>query len=555
MKRTIFHPKLLTTLKDYSASLFIKDFTAGIIVGIVALPLAIAFGIASGVTPQQGLITAIIAGFLISLLGGSRIQIGGPTGAFIVIVYGIVEKFGITGLLTATFIAGIILILMGVFRIGTWIKYIPTSVVTGFTSGIAVVIFSSQIPSLFGMNLTNVPANFIEKWALYFSSWGAVNYWALLIGLGTVVIIIVMTRWLPKIPGAFVALIVTSAATYYFKLPVETIDSKFGTLSFSLPSPSLPDLSFENIQLLMIPAVSIALLGAIESLLSAVVADGMIGGRHRSNTELIAQGIANIASPLFGGIPATGAIARTATNARNGGRTPIAGLVHAITLLLIVLFFGKFAGNIPMATLAGILVIVSYNMSEWRQFRALLKSPKSDISVLLITFGLTVAIDLVVAIQVGMILSTFLFMSKMSTVSSIHCYRSGKYTDGVADKKHYYSRPDGLSQFDIPDHVRVFEIRGAFFFGAASKFEDMLMQTEHSCDTIILRMNQLYLLDATGIKVLKNLITNLKNHSIKLKLCEINESCQRPMQRSGLNDLIGKEMIFETLQESLEEIS
>ncbi|MCK5884447.1 MAG: STAS domain-containing protein [Bacteriovoracaceae bacterium] len=551
MKRTIFHPKLLTTIKEYSASLFLSDLTAGIIVGIVALPLAIAFGIASGVTPQQGLITAIIAGLIISLLGGSRIQIGGPTGAFIVIVYGVVQKFGVSGLMTATFIAGILLILMGLFRLGTWIKFIPTSVITGFTSGIAIVIFSSQIPSFLGLNLHKIPVNFFEKWGVYLTSLSDINPWAAGMALATIFIILSMAHITPKIPGAFIALISTSAAAFFFDLPVDTIGSKFGSLSFNFPTPELPALDLGSIQLLMIPAISIALLGAIESLLSAVVADGMIGGRHRSNTELIAQGIANLVSPLFGGIPATGAIARTATNARSGGRTPIAGIIHAITLLLIVLFFGEYAAHIPMATLAGILVIVSYNMSEWRHFKALLKSPKADIAVLLITFSLTVVIDLVVAIQVGMILSTFLFMSKMSDASNISCH----CTDKIADKDEYFSRPDALSKFEIPENVIIFEVKGAFFFGAAAKFEDMLLQSEHSCDTIILRMNQLCLLDATGIKVLSNLIQNLKNHDINLKVCELNESCMHAIKKSNLYDIIGENNFAPTLVMSISQIT
>ncbi|MBZ0198218.1 MAG: sodium-independent anion transporter, partial [Ignavibacteriaceae bacterium] len=383
-------PKLLTTLQDYNKHKFIADLTSGVIVGIVALPLAIAFGIASGVAPQQGIITAIIAGFIISVFGGSRVQIGGPTGAFIVIVYSIVQNYGMNGLIIATMMAGVILVIMGFARFGSAIKFIPHPVIIGFTSGIALIIFSSQIKDLFGLNMGDVPSDFIEKWAAFGSNFQTVNYYALAIGVVSLLLIILMPKLTHKIPGSLIAIIAATAAVEIFHLPVETIGSRFGEINSSIPAPVFPHIDFTIIKQLIVPATTIAILAGIESLLSAIVADGMIGGKHRSNMELIAQGVANIITPLFGGIPATGAIARTATNIKNGGRTPVAGIVHAIVLFLILLFFGKWAKLIPMAALAAVLIVVAYNMSEWRRFASVLKSPKSDVVVLLTTFGLTV---------------------------------------------------------------------------------------------------------------------------------------------------------------------
>ncbi|MEO7963671.1 MAG: SulP family inorganic anion transporter, partial [Gemmatimonadaceae bacterium] len=412
-------PKLFTTLKSYDRQQLIADLSAGTIVGIVALPLAIAFAIASGVTPERGLYTAIVGGFLISALGGSRVQIGGPTGAFVVIVYAIVQQYGLEGLTVATLMAGVILVAMGAFGLGTMIKFIPQPLITGFTSGIAVIILSSQVRDFLGLRMATVPANFIEKIGAFAANISSVNWWAIGVSTTALLIIVGWPRINRRIPSPFVALIVTTALAHYLKLPVETVGSRFGELKAALPRPVIPHLTFAQITHLVSPAFSIALLGAIESLLSAVVADGMIGTRHRSNMELVAQGIANIVSPLFGGIPATGAIARTATNVKNGGRTPIAGITHAVVLLLITLFFGRLAGFIPMSTLAAILVIVAYHMSEWRTFVDELRAPKADVAVLLATFSLTVIVDLTVAIEVGMVLAAFLFMHRMSEVTNV----------------------------------------------------------------------------------------------------------------------------------------
>ncbi len=409
-------PKLLTTFEGYTRETFFSDLLAGVIVGVVALPLAIAFAVASGVSPEKGLITAIVAGFLVSVLGGSRVQIGGPTGAFVVIVYGIVQKHGVDGLILSTFMAGVLLILFGLARFGGVIKFIPRPVVVGFTGGIAVIIFSSQVKDLLGLAVAKVPADFIEKWIVYWNSISTWNPWALLLGIGTAAFIIswhkVPAKFSTRIPGSLIALILFSAAAHLLHLPMETIGSRFGDLPRSLPMPQFPVFGLERFQQLIQPAFTIALLGAIESLLSAVVADGMIGAKHRSNMELVAQGIANIASSLFGGIPATGAIARTATNVKSGGRTPVAGMVHSITLLLILFFFAPLAKLIPMSCLAGILVVVSYHMSEWRSFRELFKGPGMDIVVLLTTFLLTVFVDLTVAIGAGMAFTFFRFIFK-----------------------------------------------------------------------------------------------------------------------------------------------
>src|SRR5215204_2393408 len=416
----MFKPKLFDILPAYSKDQFARDLLAGLIVGIVALPLAIAFAIASGVSPEKGLYTAIIAGFIISALGGSRVQIGGPTGAFIVIVYGIVQTHGINGLIIATFIAGMMLIIMGFARLGTIIKFIPHPLIVGFTSGIALIIFSSQIKDFFGLNMGTVPVDFIEKWKSYAANVSSINLYALAMALGTILIIIVWPMVTRKIPGSLIAILLTTAVAHLFHFPVETIGSRFGNIPSAFPTLSVPELDFQTVKNLIQPAFTIALLCAIESLLSAVVADGMIGGNHKSNMELVAQGTANIFSSIFGGIPATGAIARTATNIKNGGRTPVAGIIHAVTLLLIMLFFGRWAALIPMATLGAILLVVSYHMSEWRVFRSELRgAPRSDVVVMLTTFVLTVAIDLTVAIQVGMVLAAFLFMKRMAEVTNV----------------------------------------------------------------------------------------------------------------------------------------
>src|SRR6195952_1510010 len=450
----MFKPKLIDTLKNYTREQFIKDAIAGLIVGVVALPLAIAFAIASGVSPEKGIFTAIIAGLIISVLGGSRVQIGGPTGAFIVVVYGIVQQFGISGLIVATFIAGVLLIIMGLTRLGSAIKYIPYPLIIGFTTGIAVIIFSSEIKDFLGLKMGSVPADFISKWLAYGQHLSSINLYAAGIGAFTLLVVLLWSKITHKVPGSLIAIIVTTFAVSFFHLPVETIGSRFGAIPSSLPKPVIPGVSFAIIQQLIRPAITIALLGSIESLLSAVVADGMTGSNHCSNTELIAQGFANICSSIFGGIPATGAIARTATNIKNGGRTPVAGIIHALTLLIIMLFIGKWASLIPMATLAGILVMVAWHMSEAKSFLFVLKGSKSDATVLLATFLLTVFVDLTVAIEIGMILAAFLFMRKIMLASSVQ--QTG-FSNDESTEDHLL--PDGL-----PDQVDVFEINGPLFF-------------------------------------------------------------------------------------------
>ncbi|MDF2191296.1 SulP family inorganic anion transporter [Paraflavitalea sp. CAU 1676] len=509
----MFRPKLVDTLKDYSTAQFGKDLLAGIIVGIVALPLAIAFSIASGVSPEKGLYTAVIAGFIISALGGSRVQIGGPTGAFIVIVYGIVQQNGINGLIIATFMAGIILVMMGAVGLGKAIQYIPYPLIVGFTSGIALLIFSSQIKDFFGLQMGPVPADFIEKWKGYASHLATVNWYAFLIAGGNVFIIVFWPRITHKVPGSLIALLISTAVVSLLHLPVETIGARFGDIPSSLPAPAIPALDFTTIKNMVQPAFTIALLGGIESLLSAVVADGMTGGRHRSNMELVAQGIANIGSSVFGGIPATGAIARTATNIKNGARTPVAGIVHATTLLLIMLFAGKWAALIPMPALAGILVVVAYNMSEWHSFRAVLKGPHSDISVLLTTFLLTVLIDLTVAIEIGIVLAAFLFMRKMIQTSGVNILTSRQNERG--------SDNGTFSRHDIPKGVEVFEITGPLFFGATYKFKDAMRVIEKPPKVLIIRMGQVPIIDATGIKAIQEVYTASKLQHTKLILSEV----------------------------------
>ena len=541
----MFRPKLFDTLKNYNKKQFTNDVLAGIIVGIVALPLAIAFGIASGVTPEKGLITAVVAGFIISALGGSRVQIGGPTGAFIVIVYGIVQTYGVDGLIIATFMAGIMLIILGIARAGAVIKFIPHPLIIGFTSGIALIIFSSQVKDFLGLNMGNVPADFIEKWRAYFLHAGSINWYALLIACVTVLIIILWPKVTQKIPGSLIAILVTTVAVQFLNLPVETIGSRFGIISSSIPAPKIPHVDFATFKHLVAPAFTIAMLCAIESLLSAVVADGMISGNHRSNMELIAQGTANIFSSIFGGIPATGAIARTATNVKNGGRTPVAGIVHAVTLLLILLILGKWASYIPIANLAGILIIVAYNMSEWRNFRSVLKGPKGDVAVLLITFFLTVLIDLTVAIEIGMVLAVFLFMRNMIKFSDVSIL-----TQEIGDKEFGYDLVDG--EYTIPKHVEVFEITGPLFFGAAYKFKDAMKYIGQHPRVLIIRMRHVPIIDATGIQVLKEVIHESLKHHTKIILSELgSEQVKKELQDSRLLFALGKANILPTFEKAL----
>ena len=537
----MFKPKLFDTLRTYNRAAFLNDAVAGVIVGIVALPLAIAFAIASGVSPEKGLFTAIIAGFVISAFGGSRVQIGGPTGAFIVVVYGIVQQFGIEGLLIATFMAGILLVLMGLLKLGSVIKYIPYPLIIGFTSGIALIIFSSQIKDFFGLQMGALPADFIDKWRLYGSHIRSISLPAVALGAGTLLIIALWPKVSRRIPGSLVAIVATTAAAILFKLPVETIGSRFGAIPSGFPALQFPSLDTETVRLLLKPAITIALLGGIESLLSAVVADGMTGGNHRSNTELIGQGIANMCSSLFGGIPATGAIARTATNIKNGGRTPVAGIIHAATLLLIMLFVGKWAALIPMATLAGILVVVALHMSEFRNAISVTKGSRSDATVMGVTFLLTVLVDLTVAIEAGMVLAAFLFLRKMMQSSSVQ-----QVPGKEAGSDETESEPP------LPAGVDVFEINGPFFFGAAYKFKDAMRIIQKPARVLILRMKYVPIIDATGIRVLKEVNEEISRQGTKLILAEVtSQQVISELRKTRLMFRIGKANITQSFDSAL----
>jgi SulP family sulfate permease len=544
----LFVPKSITTLKSYSRSQFRSDLAAGVIVGIVALPLAIAFAIASGVTPDRGLYTAIIAGFLISALGGSRVQIGGPTGAFVVIVYGIVQKYGIDGLIVATIMAGVILVILGIAKLGSAIKFIPHPVVVGFTSGIAVIIFSSQVKDFLGLRMGDLPVDFIPKWRAISSNLDSINARALAVSLIALLIMVLWPRVSRRIPSPFVALIATTLAVRLFNIPVETIGTRFGAISATLPHPIVPHVSLAQVTALVAPAFTIALLAAVESLLSAVVADGMIGGRHRSNMELIAQGVANIVAPMFGGMPATGAIARTATNVKNGGRTPVAGMVHALTLLLITLFFGRWAALIPLATLAAILVVVSYHMSEWRTFRSELTAPKSDVAVLLTTFSLTVLVDLTVAIEVGMVLAAFLFMRRMAEVTNVSIV-TRELADGDDDEE---DDPNSVRRREVPRDVEVFEINGPFFFGAAEQFKDTLGQVAKKPRVLIIRMRDVPAIDSTGLHALHELARSCKHDGTLLLLADVHAQPMFALVRSDMLVELGEENLFGNLDDALD---
>lgn len=539
-------PKFFTTLKNYNKQQFISDATAGVIVGIVALPLAIAFGIASGVTPEKGIITAIIAGFVVSFFGGSRVQIGGPTGAFIIIVYGIVQQYGTTGLAIATIMAGIILVIMGLVKFGSLIKFIPYPVVVGFTSGIALLIFSTQVKDFFGLTIEKVPAEFHEKWMAYLETFSTINYNVFGIAMLALLIMIFWPKVTHRIPGSLIAIIVTTVIVIIFKLPVDTIGSRFGEIPSNLPSPSFYEIDLTIVRNLIGPATVIAILAAIESLLSAVVADGMIGGKHRSNMELIAQGLANIIVPIFGGIPATGAIARTATNIKNGGRTPVAGIIHALTLLLIMLFFGSYAKLIPMATLAAILIIVAYNMSEWHAFKSLLKSPKSDVAVLLTTFFLTVIFDLTIAIEIGMVLSVLLFMKRMSEVSNVSVI-----TRELEDEEDQPD-PNAIDKKQIPEGVEVFEINGPFFFGAAKKFKDEMAVVEEPPKVRIIRMRNVPAIDATGLQTLKDFHHDAIKQKTHMILSGVHTQPLYAMTQAGIFDLYGEDNIHGNIDDALD---
>ncbi|MEP6730829.1 MAG: SulP family inorganic anion transporter [bacterium] len=543
----MFVPTLFTTLRGYTRRQFWSDAVAGVVVGIVALPLAIAFAIASGVTPDRGLWTAIVGGFIISAFGGSRVQIGGPTGAFVVIVYGIVQKFGIEGLTVATLMAGVILVVMGLARFGDAIKFIPHPLVTGFTSGIAVIILSSEVKDFFGLRMGNVPAPFLAKWQAYALAANTVSLAAVVVAVGALAIIVLWPRINARIPGPFVALIATTVIVRVFHIPVETIGSRFGEIAASVPHPTIPHLSFEQTTALVAPAFTIALLAAVESLLSAVVADGMIGAQHKSNVELVAQGMANIVSPLFGGIPATGAIARTATNVKNGARTPVAGIVHAFTLLIITLFVGKWASLIPMATLAAILVIVAYHMSEWRSFLGELHSPKSDVAVLVMTFVLTVLVDLTVAIEVGMVLAAFLFMRRMSEVSNV-----SQVTHELTDD--FEALPGDDETVDrraIPHGVEVYEISGPFFFGAAQAFKDTIGRVSSKPKVLIIRMRHVPAIDSTGMRSLRDVVHRSRKDGTVVLVTEVHSQPLEALRRTPTMDEIGVDNICPSLDFAL----
>jgi SulP family sulfate permease len=552
MSKFAFKPKLFLDLATYDRSKLTADLMAGLIVGIVALPLAIAFGIASGVTPEKGIITAIIAGLAISLFGGSRVQIGGPTGAFIVIIYGIIQQYGETGLLIATVMAGIFLILLGAFHLGTIIKYIPYPIVVGFTSGIAVTIFTTQVKDLFGLSIENVPADFIEKWIVYFQHFTTLDPWSTAVGILSVVIIAVTPRFSHKIPGSLVAIILMTVGVYLLKqyagvTTVETIGDRF-SISAELPGMNVPQLNWEAVKSLVSPAITIAVLGAIESLLSATVADGVIGDHHDSNQELIGQGIANILSPIFGGIPATGAIARTMTNINNGGQTPVAGIVHAVVLLLIFLLLMPLAQYIPMACLAGVLVIVSYNMSGWRTFRELLKNPKSDVAVLLITFFLTVIFDLTVAIEFGLVLACLLFIKRVMEATEVNIFRDEIIpTDSDGDE---LLKEEHLI---IPDHVEVYEINGPYFFGIANRFEEVVLQTKERPQVRIIRMRKVPFIDSTGIHNLTSLCEISHKEGIHVILSGVNPKVHAVLKKSGFYEMLGKKNICDNIHDALEE--
>ena len=552
MKGLEFRPKLFTMMKTYTKADFMTDLMAGIIVGIVALPLAIAFGIASGVSPEKGIITAIVAGFIISFLGGSKVQIGGPTGAFIVIIYGIIQEYGIDGLMVATMMAGVLLILLGIFKLGTVIKFIPYPIISGFTSGIAVTIFTTQIADIFGLDFKGekVPGDFIGKWILYFHHFDTVNWWNVIVSVVSVFIIAITPKFSKKVPGSLVAIILVTVGVYCLKLYggitcIDTIGDRF-SIKAQLPEAAVPALDWEAIKNLFPVAITIAVLGAIESLLSAAVADGVIGDRHDSNTELIAQGIANFVSPIFGGIPATGAIARTMTNINNGGKSPVAGIVHAVVLLLILLFLMPLAQYIPMACLAGVLVIVSYNMSGWRVFKGLLKNPKSDVAVLLITFFLTVIFDLTVAIEVGLVIACVLFMKRVMETTKISVI-----TDEI-DPNNESDLEVHEEHLMIPQGVEVYEINGPYFFGIATKFEEIMSRLGDRPKIRIIRMRKVPFIDSTGIHNLTTLCEMSQKENIHIILSGVNEKVHKVLEKSGFYELLGEENICSNINEALE---
>lgn len=544
-----FQPRLFVELKTYTKEKFMSDLMAGIIVGIVALPLAIAFGIASGVSPEKGLITAIIGGFIVSFLGGSSVQIGGPTGAFIVIVYGIIQNFGIEGLAIATVVAGVMLVIMGLLKLGTVIKFIPYPIIVGFTSGIAVTIFTTQIKDWFGLEIETVPADFLTKWVVYFENIASFNFWAFGIGVVSLLIIIYSPRFTKKIPGSLIAIVVITIISYVLRqflgvTQIETIGDRF-IIDPTLPQPEAITFNMQTLNLLLPSAFTIAMLGAIESLLSATVADGVIGKKHNSNTELIAQGAANIVVPIFGGIPVTGAIARTMTNINNGGRTPVAGIIHAIVLLLILLFLGSLTKHIPMACLAGVLIIVAYNMSEWRTFRSLLKNPASDVAVLLVTFFLTVIFDLTIAIEIGLLIAMFLFMKRVAETTHV------SVTTDEIDLTEGSDSALEEEKLILPKGVEVYEIDGPFFFGIANKFDGVMQTLGDKAKVRIIRMRKVSFIDSTGLHNLSSLYRLSKKEGIQLILSGVNERVREVLMKTGFDQTIGVENICSDINEAV----
>lgn len=558
--KDVFRPKLVDNFRHYSKHQFLQDVIAGVIVAVVAIPLAIAFGISSGVGPTEGLVTAIIAGFIISAFGGSKVQIGGPTGAFIIIIYGIIQQHGITGLLIATIMAGLLLIVMGLFKLGNVIKFVPYPVIVGFTAGIAVTIFSTQMNDLFGLGIEDAPADFIHKWICYFEHWRDVNWWAFGVGIVSLLIIIFSSKISKKIPGSLVAIVLMTLVVWLLRefggvTSIATIGDLY-SLPSGMPAPQLPAIALGDsetflqlVRELFPAAFTIAMLGAIESLLSAMVADGMIGDKHNSNTELIAQGLANVVVPFFGGIPATGAIARTMANINNGGRTPVAGIVHALLLLLVLLCFGPLVGMIPMACLAGVLIVVSYNMSGWRSFIWLAKAPKSDFIVMIVTFVLTVIFDLTVAIEVGILLAVILFLKRTNEATSIR-----SFSDEIdpAFNNDVRLKGNDLDKLHIPDHTEVYEIDGPYFFGIANKFDEISQRIGANGQKVrILRMRKVSFMDSTGIHNLEQLFLRSQRCGMTLVLSGVNENVFRTLDKAGLVQMFGRENICDHINGAL----
>ncbi|MEX2115941.1 MAG: sulfate permease [Bacteroidota bacterium] len=544
---TSLTPKLLTTLEEgYSLRQLAADASAGVLVGIVALPLAIAFAIASGVKPEQGLYTAIFAGLIASVLGGSRVQISGPTGAFIVVIYGVVQQHGYPGLAIATMIAGFLLIAMGIARMGVLLRLIPYPVTVGFTSGIALIIFSSQIKDLLGLAIDVVPADFVQKWGAFAEASTSVSIPSLAVGAGSLLILILWPRVTRRIPAPMVAILIMTSLVQFFEIPIETIGSRFGSVPTTIPEPTMPEGNWELVTTMFGPGVTIALLAGIESLLSAVVADGMMGTRHRSNMELVAQGVSNVLSPLFGGIPSTGAIARTATNIKNGGLTPVSGIIHALTILVLMLFFGSLAALIPMATLAAILIMVAYTMSEWHAFVKTFRGPRGDVAILITTFLLTVLIDLTVAIEVGVVLSAFLFLRQMAGVTQVQLI-----TKDMEEVEEEGDDPNSIAKRTVPEGVEVFEIYGSLFYAAVDQFKDSLRMVEKPPLVLILRTRNMLAIDATGLRALEDLLERTRKDGTTLVISGIHKQPLFSLSTSGLMDKLGEDNVCGNIDEAL----